>query len=208
VRSARHELPVASLRRRVAATAIDGVLGITTYFGGFALGLEALEQICVTVDTREFFQSSTYRRAHNVGLPVVRVALRNVPTMGQRLMGIRRVNARTGGPISLPRALVRMLLAIAYGRAIHRLLAPLRERQEAAAQAAAAAMRDARRQHPDNHEAQFSAATEARAAQNVGPLSYWVTALIPILIEVAPEFFTRSRQPLSDWVTGIVVVRD
>jgi RDD family len=178
VRSARHELPVASLRRRVAATAIDGVLGITTYFGGFALGLEALEQICVTVDTRELFQSSAYRRAHNVGLPVVRVALRNVPTMGQRLMGIRRVNARTGGPISLPRALVRMLLAIAYGRAIHRLLAPVRERQE------------------------------ARAAQNVGPLSCWVTGLIPILIEVAPEFFTRSRQPLSDWVTGIVVVRD
>jgi hypothetical protein len=102
-------LKVASLRRRAAAGAIDAiVLGIPVL--GISIGGAALYSAYLRRSGREL-DPARMRDALRLAGPIVSAAAavptRNSRSPGSRIMGLHRVDGRTGGPVSVRSALIR-----------------------------------------------------------------------------------------------------
>jgi uncharacterized RDD family membrane protein YckC len=101
---------VASIPRRALAGTVDGVLLLLGGGGGGAA-------IAWRRDSGEWLAAQ--RRAVTAlgwAMRGTALLLRNRRTPGQRLLGIRRVDARTGGPVPLRAVIVRQLWDLGYER--------------------------------------------------------------------------------------------
>lgn len=200
-------MEIASMRRRALATFVDGIVGGVVFLGATAAVSFTLHRIGSSVRASQFMRAPAYRRTLTVLTLLARVGLRNVPTVGMRLTGIRRVAAHSGGPVSLRRAVARALFGVAWQWPVRRLLAPMRERHEAKGKAVQADIREAHRRDPDDREAQRRV-MQADTDNGYSQLSSCAPGLVPLAIETLPMWFTERHQPLSDWVAGIAVIRD
>jgi 60Kd inner membrane protein len=149
--------------------------------------------------------STTVSSAISMGLEV---GLRNWRSPGARLLGIRRVDAATGGPISIRSIVIHHFAARLLSAPFLELARPLQRREMERMQELAPLIAELRREHADDQEAMERAMMEFYAENRVNPLRscLWVPGSV---LAVRGAIFLSSRgQPLPDRLAGIVVVRD
>jgi hypothetical protein len=143
------------------------------------------------------------------GLGLVRiVGFRNVRTPGQRLMGIRRADARSGGPVSPPRAIAREWWSSMMRTLLTQLVDPLERRGQARFQALQPQLTAIQQQHRDDEVTRDRAVMDFYKEHNINPLHSCLQALVAAIAPDLPAFWTRRHQTLPEQLAGIVVVWD
>jgi hypothetical protein len=212
---------IASLRRRTLGRLIDaGVVGIPTLLAGAAgAGVYfAYRRWRGGGDEAEFpfgehgftpfrrlAQSSGWSVAFRFGSVPIDVRMRNSRSPGDRAMGLRRVDARTGGPVSVRSAVIQTTVEAAAAELNRLAQRPFEERRRVVL----AEVSEARRYHEGDREAQHRAMAEVlkryRHRPWGGACSRGLLGVIPLQL---PALWSRRNQSLPEWIAGIVVVRD
>jgi uncharacterized RDD family membrane protein YckC len=209
--AAEPELNIAPIGRRVVAGLINGAIFGTSAVVGLGVSLteerwpDAYSRLVplgrVVKRAADFMNAPAWRRVA-IGLTDA-VVLRNRPSPGARLVGIRRADARTGGPVSVRSAATRYAAKEAQAQ----LVKPLALHQVKRAQGLQGAVEEARQRHPDDEVAASRATMEVYKHHDVNPLGcLWV--LVPAALNALVMLSVPRHQSLVDWVAGIVVVRD
>ena len=136
------------------------------------------------------------------------VGLRDWRTPGMRVMGIRRVDARTGGPVTVRSALTRYLAEQTRGLVVGGFVARRFRQAREPVEALQADIRAAERAHPDDPAARVRATMDVYDSAGVTPWAGCLPSTIPLVSEVLFTLLTPRRQSPNDWVAGIVVIKD
>ncbi len=136
------------------------------------------------------------------------VAHRNRRTPGARLLRIRRVDASTGGPVTIRSALTRNLIATAWSAIAKRLTEPHRRRSAERMEALQGRLQEIRKQHEDDPEAEREATMKFYKAENVTPLSSCGWMLAAGFVLQVPVPFFAGKETVIDRLAGTVVVVD
>jgi len=126
---------------------------------------------------------------------------------GYRLLGLRRVDALTGGPVGVRAAAVRYLALQSRRALLTRIFAPITRRGQARGREAAAERRRLIREHPGDPEALHSAMRE----HGITPLPSCLSALPQLLATLATEVATLSgpdKRALADRLARTLVAID
>jgi hypothetical protein len=201
-------MEIASLARRLGALGIDAVLGLLA-----TAGVVAAFVAWARPWKREAPDQERIRRlvSHPLmrGLGIARiVAWRNMRSPGQRLLGIRRADARDGGAVSPSRAAVREWSASFMRAVLKEFVGPRQQRREEQMQALRPQMRAIQQQYQDDKEAQQEALMDFYKEHNVNPLDSCWPVLFSMLAPELPALVTRRHQTLADLISGTVVIRD
>lgn len=134
---------------------------------------------------------------------------RNWRGVGARVMGIRRVEVRTSGPIGVRAAVQRRLVSDGYGLVTSWAVRPLVKRSRSKMKQIQPEFRELRRVHGDDPEALNEARSKlyrdhkvSVSASCLGPF------LSAVLLRTLPILLSPTRQGLPDRVAGIVTVLD
>jgi RDD family len=203
-------LEIASVRRRALASMIDlgvllppctiaGVVGFKLYtaFGE--------RDLC---SYGQAMRSGRFQLALAAGSMPLEVALRNSRSPGARALGLWRVDARTGGPVSVERAVIRAAVQSALHELNQRVLRPFDQRTAARRNLIDAEVAEARRTHADDVEARRRAMLGVYKRHRMGPAVIWGRALLRVAPLYVPALWSPRNQTLPDRVAGLVVVRD
>ena len=209
--------PLAPLGRRAGAALIDlGVFigGAGAVIGGlagviFALNrgrgnvVEQLDRLSDRVNA--VLEARHVNGAIGLASAAAGIGLRNARSPGMRAMHLRRVDVRSGGPVSRRSAIIQQLVGFAWGRLARQVWRPAFERYQARATALAAEQQESRRRQPDDPPVDTAGSAERR---NTGMASCCGRMLVPGAVQLLTTLLSPRRQNLPDWVAGIVVVRD
>jgi hypothetical protein len=211
-----HDLAIASPGRRIAAAAIDGglIVGAVGAVTGGAIAVAvwrakqpatASEHLDRLSEHMSALGKSPWSHLLKATSGLVTLAMPNTRGPGMRVMHIRRADARTGGPVTLRSAIIRQLVGLALGRLGVRVWRPAFERYQERSKTLAAEHQEFRRRHPDDPEAD---AAFFSSHSNTGVASCCGAMLVPIAIQYVTALLSPRRQNISDWVAGIVVIRE
>jgi hypothetical protein len=143
------------------------------------------------------------------GLSVLmEVTMRNWRSPGYRALGLRRVDVRTGGPVSIQTAVVRSVAGQAFSQLTRTLLRPWDERRRERLLAAHAELEGLRRTHAGGHETMERELKDVLKRHDVSPAH---TCLLPLAAVVPPNLaavFSPLHQTLWERLAGTVVVED
>ena len=178
-------LEIAPLRRRVMARVIDaaafliplllvGVAGAGLYHlyrRRRAAGDEASDPFDAPELplVRRVGESTAWRLGFVAALLPVELAIRNWRTPGDRAMGLRRVDVRTGGPVSVRSTLVRVGVHTASRELNRWIQRPLHQRSLERARGLKAELKEAREVRAGDREAQKRAMAEVLKRNPVRP---------------------------------------
>ncbi len=159
---------------------------------------------------RVFTKMMTTRRVRAFAWAVRLVSLpaRNRRSPGKALVGIRTVDARSGGPVSLRSAVVGQLVELAYEQLVRRVRAPTRRRYERRRVDAERRVQEIRATHAGDSEAIQAATAQVYRDNGVNCLASFATSLPVILVMPLTALLSPRRQTVADRLAGIVVVRD
>jgi hypothetical protein len=198
----------APLSRRFGAGAIDMLVGLPVF-------VVMIAAIVALTRPRKKHQPDPRRmprlwtRPWIQGLgPVMVVGLRNVRSPGQRLMGIRRADAHSGGPISVQSAIVRAWSSSTMRMLLTELVRPLQQRGESRLQALQPELKAIQKQHQDDAETQERAVMDFYREHDINPLRSCLPTLFATAAPYLPALWTRRHQTLPEQLAGIVVVQD
>lgn len=218
------ELPpgvcVAPLWRRVVAVLINVAVGIGSLVGVGVAGYKlrgVLESPLRPLATRFGAWREAQQHAEgNSGMSlrarmlfqveglVFELDRRNRPGLGARVMRIRRVDLRSGGPISVRSALIGHFVQAAIGAALAALARPLTKRAYERVQALQPQIKELQRSHAEDKAAQQEALMRFFREQNVSPLRSCGPAMLPMLAPIMAVLFSRRHQTVPDRLAGIV----
>jgi hypothetical protein len=126
-----------------------------------------------------------------------------------RIVGLRRADAQTGGPITVRSSVVREVVVTAWRGLIRRAQRPAEERFRERRRMMEADLEEVRRQHPDfDDAARQRAMTEVLKRHGVSPWGSCVRGLLGIVPPCMPALWSERNRTLEDRLAGIVVVRD
>jgi hypothetical protein len=200
---------IAPLSRRVGALAIDVLVGLSLFIGMVAAIVVALVRPWKRQQPELQRMRRFWRQPWIQGLGLARiVGFRNVRSPGQRLMGIRRADARSGGPVSAPSAIVREWSSSMMRTLLTQLVDPLQRRGQARLQALQPQLTAIQQQHMDDEVSRDRAVMDFYKKHNINPLHSCLPALVAAIAPDLPAFWTRRHQTLPEQLAGIVVVRD
>ena len=114
---------------------------------------------------RRVGESTTLRLGFVAASLPVDVAIRNWRSPGDRAMGLRRVEARTGGPVSVRSALIRVGVQTASRELSRRVQRPIHQRSLERTRAVKAELKEAREIRAGDREAQKRAMAEVLEAK-------------------------------------------
>ena len=207
----------APLGRRAGAALIDlGVLigGAGAVIGGCAGVIFALNRgrgnVVAQLDRLSGRVNALLETRHvngTIGLAsaAAGIGLRNARSPGMKAMHLRRVDVRSGGPVSRRSAIIHELVGFAWGRLARQVWRPAFERYQTRSTALAAEQEGSRPRHPDDPPAD-TAGSAARPSTGMASCCGWM--LVPGAVQLLATLLSPRRQNLPDWVAGIVVVRD
>lgn len=210
-------LEIAPLSRRWLAASIDvgiviggaAAVGATAHVLGRSFRLHPPRWLTERAWPRAQSNADQLRKSIDLALSAVDLSMRNWRTPGARLAGIRVVDARTGGPITVRSAViaaavreVTMTPARILGERLsapHRTqLAQLHSRLE-----------EVDRSHDGDQEAITRAKMRLYKEAGANPIAAcgWpmVTAMVTTTL---PRLLSRRRQSPGEWLAGIVTVVD
>src|SRR6202012_5414668 len=178
---------IASLRLRVVASCIDAACILSAWgaaIGGTALwnrrhnGASEVRLLAPLDRWNAWSHSRVWQRT-----AVARaVALRNWPSLGMHLLHIHREDARTGGPVTVRSALTRHLVDQARATLVKELMVPYQRNQERM-RARDTEVRAARRQYPNDPQAQQRATMEIYRAAGISPTNTCWLPAAPLVVE-------------------------
>lgn len=153
--------------------------------------------------------SAQTRRLISVPSLALELDGRNRRGVGARAIGIRRVDVRTGGPITLRAALIRHLVSRGYVLATGWILGPSTKRSQSRMEEIRPALSELQRLHANDPEALLKATSKLYREHKVNPFAscLW-PMLFAVVVRLLPAFLSPLRQSLPDRVAGIVVVID
>jgi hypothetical protein len=134
------------------------------------------------------------------------VLQRNRRSPGDRLLGIRVADVRTGAPVSVRSVLVGQAVSTAESWLIRRAVRPLKQRSDARMKPVNEAVREIRRRHGDDEEAAAQAIKDYYEANDINALSSCLPHVAAGLAPSLPIFLSPRRQTLADWAAGRVMV--
>ena len=216
MRTRREGLRVAPIRRRLLASLIDvtlallaGILAIGAYTGAaIKLGKKDVPGV------RSLSKITGSKRV-SIALRVCMFALSVLLTgrrgPGSRVVGIRLVDARTGGPVSLRQAALRAGAQRGWQLLVRRLTTRLGKAERLKQPGLRSEIEALRREHGDDRDA-FQQAMKKMYGENQ-VRSY--TACLPALMQLplglaieAPALWTPLHQGLPDKLAGTIVISD
>jgi hypothetical protein len=134
---------------------------------------------------------------------------RNRQGCSARAVGIRRVDVRTGGPVTVRSALIHHLAGEALRRTSKLVGERLTKSSEARRKELEPEIARLQREHADDSAAQQRALMAFYREHNVNPLTPLILrAGATITFLYLPSFLTPLRQSLPDLLAGIVTVAD
>lgn len=207
---------VAPVRHRVVVSLIDvtlallaGILAIGAYAGAAAMlgrkeapGIRSLPEIT---------RSKRARIALRVCAFVLNVLLTGRRGPGSRIVGIRLVDARTGGPVSLRQAILRVGARQGWELMVRRLTVRLGKAERLEQPDLRSEIEALKREHGDDRDAFQHAMMEMYRENQVRPYTACLPALIQLPLGVAieaPALWTPLRQGLPDKLAGTIVISD
>ncbi|MDQ6804627.1 MAG: RDD family protein [Actinomycetota bacterium] len=213
-------LSIASLRRRLLSCILDA--GIIA--GPVAIGMLVYERFpAVRQCVRNTALHSRVMRLVGPGggpkLParwrsamwvvsiVGAVVGRNWRGPGSRILKIRRVDARTGGSVTVRSALIRFAAGEAWRLVSARFCAPWQRRAAQRLSELESALKDLQEVHREDSEALQRATIDFYRARDIDPLGSWLWPLPGVLMPQVPALSSERRQTAYDWLAGTVVVR-
>ena len=215
-------LEIASLQRRALASAIDGAVLVLPAAlaagGGVWLYMTYRDRRSGEEDPRfDFAERLPFRHLAEprwrfamwaLAAPI-EIRLRNWRSPGARAMGLRRVDARTGGPVSVRSAVIRNVVDTASQELYRLVQRPFQARLSERHRAVQAELRELRRTRGDDDDAQQRASIkEVYRRHNLRPWSSCARGLLGGVPKYLPAFWSARHQSLPDRVAGIVVVVD
>lgn len=217
-------LEIAPLRRRSVARAIDVVVFVVpaVLAGAAVSGLYvAYRRWRGGEDDNEFAlhehefpvfrrlgQSPAWRVGFRVAWVPIEVRMRNRRSPGDRAMGIRRVDARTGGPVSVRSVLVSEAVRTAWSELNRLVQRPSQRRFEERRRFVKAALIEARGYHEGDTEAQKRAMFEVAKRYPLRPWGWCAGGFLGSLPLYLPAPWSARHQTVPERVAGIVTVRD
>lgn len=159
--------------------------------------------------TGEFLQSplvGAVLRGSGAGLAI---ANRNWRSPGFRVVGLRRVDARTGGPMSVRSVLIGVLFDQARQAATRPLFRSRAHRERDRLRELAPQLKEIQHKHEADLHAQQRAMMEFYKSNQVNPRAEcgWLVAG-PILSQLVLAIAIRNGRTAYDRLTGTIVVRD
>ncbi len=216
IRNRRRDLPIAPIRRRLLASLIDlalaliggilaigAVTGVTTLRGRKdAPGVSSLTRLT---------SSKRVSIALRVFAFVLNVLLTGRRGPGSRIVGIRLVDARTGGPVSLRQATLRAGSRQGWQFLVRRLTARLGKAEQFKHRDLQSKIETLKRAHEDDHDAFQHAMMEMYKENQVRPYLSCLPALaqLPLGLAIkAPALWTPLHQGLPDKLAGTIIISD
>jgi uncharacterized RDD family membrane protein YckC len=196
----RADADVATVPERGLATAVDGVLMLLVIGGGSAV-------VAWRVDWQGSSDLEPALTRITWAIRAVALFRRDWRSPGQRVVGYRRVDARTGGPVTLRSAIAGQVAGLGWSR----LTRPIRERvirsHGARAEIARRRIEEIKALHTDR-ERMIEETMRIYREENVSCVPTILTscsigALIPLSALLSPR-----RQTIMDRLSGTVLVRD
>ena len=204
-------LEIASMRRRALAALIDAAVFLPPVAlvggGGVWLYIAYLRRRSGEEEAEfDFAEHAPFRRIAEprwrAGLwaatAPLDIALRNWRSPGARAMGLRRVDARTGDPVSVRGAAIHNVVQTASGELNRWVQRPFSKRFAERQRALRAELREISRTHGDDHEAQHRAndgGLSQTQAEAVGFLRAGIAGRRP---EVSPGILVSAQSdPVS-----------
>jgi hypothetical protein len=208
-----HGLTIAPLRRRVAAGLIDlVVLGLP-----FLIASGGATAVYLWYERRHgrdiepplpFTTSPRWNPVLRAATAGVGVQTRNWRSPGYRALGLRRADARSGGPLSVRHVLVRDLVLAASSQLRKPLTNPWLAGYQARVEVMRSEMEDVRRAHPDDRVARQQAMQAVYERHHVSPIRSCAPALVVAVLIQAPALWSPLNQTVAERIAGIVVVQD
>jgi uncharacterized RDD family membrane protein YckC len=131
---------------------------------------------------------------------------RNRRSLGARAMRIRRVDALTGGPVTIRSALIRNWAQRATSAGLRPLAKRASKRSAERMQALQPQLKELQRAHADDEAAQQQALMRFYQEHNVNPFGSCAPTLLTLLAPSLAVLFSPRRQSLPDRLAGIVWV--
>lgn len=158
---------------------------------------------------RGFEQSRSLRAAIAGAAVGLGVAGRNWRGPGFRIVGLRRVDARTGGPVSVRSGLIGVLFTQARSGVTKPLLRAGSDRERHRIDQLAPKLREIERLHAADRQAHQRAVRELYETNDVSVLAgcMWPLARL-IALQLVQGVAIRDRRTIYDRVTGTIVVID
>jgi hypothetical protein len=218
---------VASLRRRLVAALVDAAVavgGIVALVAAAVAGAVAYGRVRGHEDeqdgnaqtgpadfgtTRVFRQPPQLQAALSGASAGLVIGARNHRSPGFRVAGLRRVDAQTGGIVSVRSALVGLLFDRARQAATRPLFASRAQRQRDRIDALGPKLRAVEREYAGDPEARQRAVMEFYKTNDVNPLAGcgWQLAG-PFVANVIFAAGSRGGRTLRDRITGTAVIAD
>jgi hypothetical protein len=142
------------------------------------------------------------------GSAVAAVPTRNWRSPGYRKLGLRRVDVRTGGPLSVRNVLARELFVMASRLSVRQLSKPWRTRRQRRVENMQLELGQVRRAHADDSDAQQEAMKEVFKRHHLNPAGSCAPALAGPVLMHAPLMWSPLNQTVAERVAGIVVVQE
>lgn len=203
-------LEVALLPRRFAAALIDTVVLVPPVLavggGAVFLYMRVKGRDGDLDQPRPFEMSTRWQVVMWVGSGAAEVLSRNWRTPGYRAMGLRRVDVRTGGPVSARNALLYHVTTATSGWISRRLMRPWQAGFAQRREVMLAEMKEIQRAHPDDPSAQGEAMQEIFRRHRVRPFGSCAPPLVSALVMQLPAVFSARHQTIAQRLAGIVVV--
>jgi len=210
-------LEIASLRRRALASAIDTAVfmvpvglaaggGTWLYMRWCSGEDDSVSDLAERLPFRRLAEPRWRLVVWALSAPI-EVGLRNWRSPGARAMGLRRVDSRTGGPVSVRSAVTRNAVNTASGELSRWVRRPSMTRFAERRDALEAELKEIRRIYPDDE-------SRGRAMKEVSErrrLRVWKTCgwgLLGLAPRYLPALWSPHNQTPLDRVAGTVVIVD
>lgn len=218
-------LRVASVNRRLAASLIDAITALLGVGAGVTLGALLLAKtpllrrlsgtrIAQAAKRRggsiqDIGPSKRFSRSLAGLFFLLGVLTRNWRSPSARMLGLRRVDARTGGPVTVRSAIIREAVRTSWNVLGNRLFAPTHNRTAERRKAIQPELKRLHEQHRDDPEALNEAMMRLYQQHNINPFASCVWVLPRMAFSLAqelPAIWSPRHQGLADQVAGTVVI--
>ena len=215
-RRRRRGLRVAPIHRRLLASLIDAALGLLAgilVIGAYT-GIAAMLGRKDAPGMRSLAKMTSSKRVSivlRVCTFVLSVVLTGRRGPGSRIVGTRLVDVRTGGPVSLRQATLRVGARRGWGLLIRQLTFWLGKAERIEQPDLRSKIEELKREHEDDRDAFEQAMKEMYRENQVRPYRACLPALMQLPLGLAieaPALWTPLHQGLPDKLAGTIVVSD
>jgi hypothetical protein len=139
---------------------------------------------------------------------VIAVSARNRRSPGYRVVGIRRVDARRGGAVTIRSAVIHLASREGWAWLTRQAMGPAQRRASQRTKDFRAQVDEIKRQHADDPDAGQDAITSLYKSADVNCLTPIVWGLPAVLAGPLSSLLSGSHQTIGDRLSGTVIVRD